>query len=175
MMKPHIFVFKDDGLIPNSRYAVLLFRGAVDLDDKDPASSMEKRFAANHWTNSWRNGIYTFHHYHSTSHEVLGIYQGSATVRLGGEHGEDFTVKAGDVIVIPAGVGHKNMGASHHFGVVGAYPDGRRCDLLRGRPGERPQADQNIAAIPTPNEDPVYGPEGPIRRIWVGSGDPRAS
>jgi uncharacterized protein YjlB len=167
-MQPASIVFKDDGLIPNSRYAVLLYRGAVDLDDNDPASSMEERFAANHWSDSWRNGIYTFHHYHSTSHEVLGIYQGSATVRLGGEQGQDFTVEPGDVIVIPAGVGHKNMGASRHFGVVGAYPDGRECDLLRGRPGERPQADQNIAAVPAPNEDPMYGPNGPLKRIWAG-------
>jgi uncharacterized protein YjlB len=167
-MQPDSIVFKDDGLIPNSRYAVLLYREAVVLDDNDPASSMEERFAANHWSDSWRNGIYTFHHYHSTSHEVLGIYRGSATVRLGGEQGQDFTVQAGDVIVIPAGVGHKNMGSSRHFGVVGAYPDGRECDLLRGRPGERPQADQNIAAIPAPNEDPVYGPNGPLKSIWAG-------
>ena len=52
-------------------------------------------------------------------------------MRLGGEHGRDFIVEAGDVVVIPAGVGHKNLGATRQFGVVGAYPDGRPCDLLR--------------------------------------------
>jgi uncharacterized protein YjlB len=166
MIQPGRILFEDDGSIPNSRYAVLVYRGAIDLDDRDPASSMEKRFASNHWTDSWRNGIYPFHHYHSTSHEVLGIYRGSATVRLGGEHGQDFFVEAGDVIVIPAGVGHKNLGASEHFGVVGAYPSGRRWDVLRGRPGERPQADQNIAVIPTPTEDPLYGSDGPLKKIW---------
>ena len=166
MMQPERIPFKDDGSIPNSRYAVLIYRGAVDLDARDPASSMEERFTANHWTNSWRNGIYPFHHYHSTSHEVLGVYQGSATVRLGGERGQDFFVEAGDVIVIPAGVGHKNLGASERFGVVGAYPNGRRWDLLRGRPGERPQADQNILAIPMPTEDPLYGSDGPLKKIW---------
>ena len=66
------------------------------------------------------------------------------------------------------------MGASPDLGVVGAYPDGRRCDLLRGRPGERPQADQNISAIPTPNEDPLYGPNGPLMRLWVKSRSPEA-
>jgi uncharacterized protein YjlB len=167
MTQPEQILFADDGTIPNSRYAVLLYRKAVDLDDRDPASSMEERFAANHWTDSWRNGIYPFHHYHSTSHEVLGIYGGSATVRIGGEHGQDFIVEAGDVIVIPAGVGHKNLGASRNFGVVGAYPNGRQCDLLRGRSGERPQADRNIAAIPIPNEDPLYGAEGPLKRFWA--------
>jgi uncharacterized protein YjlB len=165
-MGPERIIFQDDGAIPNSRHAVLLYRKAVDLDSRDPAASMEERFAANGWTDSWRNGIYPFHHYHSTSHEVLGIYRGSVTVRLGGEHGQDFDVEAGDVIVIPAGVGHKNLGATQHLGVVGAYPGGRQCDLLRGRPGERPQADKSIAAIPMPNEDPLFGSDGPLRRIW---------
>ena len=105
-MQPESIIFQDDGLIPNSRYPVLLFRGAVELASNDPASSMESRFAANHWIDSWRNGIYSFHHYHSTSHEVLGIYQGSVTARLGGEEGQDFVLRAGDVVVIPAGVGH---------------------------------------------------------------------
>ncbi|HXO96731.1 MAG TPA: hypothetical protein VN857_09120, partial [Chthoniobacterales bacterium] len=76
------------------------------------------------------------------------------------------TVRAGDVIVIPAGVGHKNLGASDDFGVVGAYPGGRHWDLLTGKPGERPKADQNIAALPLPDNDPVYGPDGPLRKIW---------
>jgi uncharacterized protein YjlB len=137
------------------------------LENRDPASSLEERFAANHWTDSWRNGIYPFHHYHSTSHEVLGIYQGSATVRLGGEGGQDFIVEAGDIIVIPAGVGHKNLASSGDLGVVGAYPDGRSYDLLKGRPGERPQADLNIAAVPMPGQDPVYGSDGPLKRIWL--------
>jgi uncharacterized protein YjlB len=49
---------------------------------------------------------------------------------------------------------------------VGAYPNGGRYDLLRGWPGERPEADQNIAAVPTQNEDPLYGADGPLRRFW---------
>jgi uncharacterized protein YjlB len=165
--QPFTAEFKDDGAIPNSRYPALLYHQVLELTGDDPASRVEELFAANIWTNSWRNGIYPFHHYHSTSHEVLGVYRGSATVRLGGEQGRDFTVQAGDVIVIPAGVGHKNLGASGDFGVVGAYPDGRQWDLLRGEPGERPKADQYIAALPLPANDPVYGADGPLRKIWA--------
>ena len=98
---------------------------------------------------------------------MLGVYSGAATLRLGGEHGKEVEVRAGDVIVIPAGVGHKNLGASDDFGVVGAYPDGRHWDLLTGKPGERPKADQNIAALPSPDNDPVYGPDGPLRKIMA--------
>jgi uncharacterized protein YjlB len=169
MKQPETAIFKDDGTIPNNRLHLLLYRGVLPVGSDDPAKRVVQQFAANNWTNSWRNGIYPFHHYHSTSHEVLGVYRGSATVRLGGEQGKDFQVQPGDVIVIPAGVGHKNLGASDDFGVVGAYPDGRDWDLLTGRPGERPQADHNIAALPVPGQDPVYGMNGPLREIWRAS------
>jgi uncharacterized protein YjlB len=126
---------------------------------------LEKRFEANNWMNSWRNGIYSFHHYHSTSHEVLGVFSGSALVHLGGEQGEKVQIEAGDIIVIPAGVGHKNLGGEN-LGVVGAYPDGRSWDLNKGLPGERPQVDQNIAALPLPGADPFLGKEGGLLDIW---------
>lgn len=73
------------------------------------------------------------------------------------------------MIVIPAGVAHQNIGASDDFGVVGAYPGGSDWDLLRGLPGERPKADRNIATLPTPDNDPIFGAEGPLRRIWKSS------
>jgi uncharacterized protein YjlB len=98
MIQPYPVLFKDDGLIPNSRYALLLYRHALDLEGQDPASRVQKQFASYNWTNSWINGIYTFHHYHSTSHEVLGIYSGSATVRLGGEQGHAVSDPFGSLI-----------------------------------------------------------------------------
>jgi uncharacterized protein YjlB len=166
MTQPESFIFKDDGTFPNSRLPLLLYRRALTFDGDDPASIFEERFAANDWTNSWRNGVYSFPHYHSTSHELLGVYQGSAKIRTGGDRGKIFDVQPGDVIVIPAGVAHQNLGASSDFGVVGAYPDGREWDLLRGLPGERPNADRNIANVPLPENDPVFGGDGPLTRIW---------
>jgi uncharacterized protein YjlB len=169
-VQPEQFDFKDDGNFPNSALPLLLYRQAITTEAREPASIFEKRFAENDWTNSWRNGVYSFPHYHSTSHEVLGVYSGAATLRLGGEHGKSVEVHAGDVIVIPAGVAHQNIGGSDDFGVVGAYPGGREWDLLRGLPGERPKADQNIAALPMPDNDPIYGAEGPLRQIWKSGG-----
>src|SRR5437870_6282647 len=78
----------------------------------------------------------------------------------------NLNVQSGDVIVIPAGVAHQKLDASSDFAVVGAYPDGRDWDLLRGRPGERPEADRKIAALPIPDNDPIYGAEGPLRQVW---------
>jgi uncharacterized protein YjlB len=165
-VQPEQLNFKDDGTFPNSVLPLLFYRQAIVPEARDPAFIFEQRFAENDWTDSWRDGVYSFAHYHSTSHEVLGVYSGRATLRLGGEHGKNVDVQTGDVIVIAAGVAHQNIGTSDNFGVVGAYPDGRQWDLLRGLPDERPRADENIAALPIPDNDPIYGAEGPLRRIW---------
>jgi uncharacterized protein YjlB len=165
LMQPEKLLFKDDGTIPNSHYPLLLYRQAFTPRNAEGAAWLEKQFAQNNWTNSWRNGVYPFHHYHSTSHEVLGVYAGTALLHLGGEAGQKVKVQAGDIIVIPAGVGHKNLG-SDNLGIVGAYPDGRDWDVNRGLPGERPQTDKNIAALPIPSTDPLLGKSAGLLSIW---------
>src|ERR671918_1864104 len=147
--------FADDGAIPNNpTLAFLVYPGALGLPGDDPAAACEALFAANGWGGSWRNGIYPFAHYHSTAHEVLGICRGEAKVRFGGNTGIALTVRAGDVVVIPAGVGHHNLGASADLLVVGAYPRGQRWDLRRGLAEERPQVLDNIARVPLPAAAP---------------------
>ena len=132
-VQPTQLNFKDDDIFPNSPLPLLFYHQTRSHPTpKIPLPFSKQRFAENDWTNSWRDGVYSFPHYHSTSHEVLGVYSGAATLRLGGGHGKNVKVHAGDVIVIPAGVAHQNIGASDDFGVVGAYPDGRQWDLLRG-------------------------------------------
>ena len=98
--------------------------------------------------------------------EVLGICRGRARVQFGGESGPVLDTSAGDVVVIPAGVAHKNMGASIDFMVVGAYPRGQTWDMNRGRPGERPRTDDNIRRVPAPPADPILGSGGPLMRLW---------
>jgi uncharacterized protein YjlB len=97
----------DDGVFPNNEQLPLLkYTGPVKLDDADPAATFEKLFKNHGWTGSWRNGVYAVHHYHSSAHEVLGVYCGSAAVQFGGEEGVVVDVSYGDVVVIPAGVAH---------------------------------------------------------------------
>ena len=169
MSDPEEHVFEDDGSIPNNRLPLLVYRGAVRVKGaRDPAALFEEAFARNRWLGIWRNGIFGFHHYHSTSHEVLGIAAGRARVRLGGEGGLATELEPGDVVVIPAGVGHKNEGSSGDLLVVGAYPDGRDYDLCRGGPGERPRVLENIEAVPLPATDPLHGADGPLVRLWSG-------
>ncbi len=162
------YQLKDDGNIPNNpKLPLLIYEGAFKLPANDPASTIEKVFSANGWSGSWRDGIYPFHHYHSTTHEVLGVFSGSAMVQLGGPRGITQTVRAGDVVIIPAGVAHKNLGATVDFGVVGAYPGGHEWDMNYGNAGERPAADHAIARVPLPRRDPVYGTDGPLFEHWL--------
>jgi len=165
VMEPEKLFFKDDGVIPNNKLPLLLYRNAFAARGSEGAAWLEQQFAANNWSNSWRNGIFSYHHYHSITHEVLGIYSGSAWVHLGGEKGQKVRIEAGDIIIIPAGVGHKNL-ESENLGVVGAYPGGHDWDIKRGLDGERPQADKNIAAVAIPLTDPLLGTQKGLTKIW---------
>ena len=158
---------KDDGTIPNNALPMLVYPAAVDTACPDPAAAFEKLFAQNQWTGgSWRNGIYPFPHYHSTAHEVLGIASGTAQVRLGGENGVVLNVQAGDVVLLPAGVGHQKLDASDDLLVVGAYPPGQDWDLCRGADDERPHVLDNIRNVALPPADPICGSEGGTNKHW---------
>jgi uncharacterized protein YjlB len=159
--------FADDGNIPNNpTLPLLVYEGVLDLAGVDVASTCIERFASNGWHGAWRNGIFSFPHYHSTAHEVLGICQGEAKVCLGGDHGLVMTVKSGDALVLPAGTGHQNLGSSPDLLVVGAYPGGMDWDLCRSEPGVREDERRNIQAVPLPDSDPLFGRDGPLVHLW---------
>ena len=159
------YIFKDDGRIPNNKLPLIIFKNVFDEREDEGAELLEDKFKNNNWKNSWRNGVHDFHHYHSNTHEVLGVYNGTALLQLGGENGEKLRVEAGDIIIIPAGVGHKNL-ESENFKIVGDYPNGRDYDMNYGKEGERPAADKNIAAVPIPEADPWFGEKAGIVDIW---------
>lgn len=163
-METITFNFKDDGRIPNSNLPLLMYKNAFSGDSLTEA--MKDKFADNNWGNAWRDGVFPYHHYHSITHEVLGICCGNGKLHMGGENGEVISVNAGDVLIIPAGVGHKKVSASDDFAVIGAYPDGMEYDLMTGEDGERPRADDRIAKVPLPKNDPVLGSKGGSNDYW---------
>jgi uncharacterized protein YjlB len=155
------------GIPNNPRLPVLLYEAAFPADTPDLASAMEKRFAENGWPPQWRDGVYDFHHYHSRGHEVLGIVAGSARIVLGGAGGRELALKAGDVLLLPAGTGHCRVAASENFLAVGAYPPGQSADILRDPP--TPAIREAIAKLTFPVDDPVRGQDGPLSLHWVGT------
>lgn len=160
-------VFADDGATPNNpEFALLIHRKALGPGAGDPATAAEALFGANGWGGFWRNGVYPFHHYHSTCHEALAVVSGWVDVRFGGEAGEIIRVEAGDVAVLPAGTGHKREAASVDLLVVGAYPPDQPFDMIRSNREAHDAAVVRIAAAPFPATDPVFGAAGGLRKTW---------
>ena len=59
----------------------MLYKSVVRLPESlDPAAVFEELFETNRWGDFWRDGIYNYDHYHSRTHEVLGIARGSGKV-----------------------------------------------------------------------------------------------
>ena len=168
-MTPIAFLLKDDGETPNNpALPLVLYRGAVDVSGADPAAAFEKTFARHGWGDGWRNGIFDFLHFHTRTHEVLGIARGTARVEFGGDKGQTLEVQAGDVVVLPAGTGHRRVSSSADLLVVGAYPTtGSSFDQVRPNEIDVDKARQHIAAVGRPAQDPVYGKDGPLTQLWA--------
>jgi uncharacterized protein YjlB len=75
-------------------------------------------------------------------------------------------VKAGDVVVLPAGTGHQCFGASDDFLVVGAYPATGTYDLCKPSAEAYERALKTVPKVPPPRKDPVYGKDGALLRLW---------
>jgi uncharacterized protein YjlB len=95
---------------------------------------------------------------------VLGVSHGRASLQLGGDSGKAVEVTTGDVLVLPAGTGHRRIGASEDFLVVGAYPPGQEhYDICRER---TPENELRITKVKLPETDPVQGKDGPLLVLW---------
>jgi uncharacterized protein YjlB len=164
---PQLFRFRDDGETPNSRLPLVVYRSVLQLDEAyDPAAVLEETFARHGWREAWRDGIYDFLHFHSATHEVLGFARGKVTIEFGGRRGRTLTLHAGDVAVLPAGIGHRRVAASDDLLVVGAYPAGGRYDEPRPEDTDYAAAVVAIAKVKLPRQDPVYGAGGPLIELW---------
>ena len=155
-----------NGWMPNNdRLPVLFYHRA--FNGVGMATQMEAVLEKHLWPAQWRNGVYTFHHYHSTAHEVLGFAAGSAQLMLGGENGHAVIVEAGDVLVLPVGTGHFLVHAEPGFLVVGAYPVDQHWDICRSAPDA--SAINRMRVLPFPASDPLTGKGGELVRSWAAS------
>ena len=156
---------EENGNFPNNpKLPVLVYKNV--FGNHVPPELIEKTLFENNWRGSWRNGIYSFQHYHSTAHEALGVYSGWAEVQLGGPDSEIVRIEKGDLVVLPAGTAHKKINSGDGFAVVGAYPGGQSWDMNYGKTEEVQPARENISKVPLPENDPVFGKNGKMFEFW---------
>jgi len=163
--EPEVLQLSRNGWVPNNeRLPVLIYRGAIKPVPNHRVATFEDRFRENWWLPQSRNSIYDFHHYHSTAHEVMGFAIGEARIVLGGEGGHELSLRAGDVVVLPAGTGHCKTAASPDLMVVGAYPQEMDWDICKAAPTAEMM--ERMRKLKVPNFDPVSGVEGPLPKLW---------
>jgi uncharacterized protein YjlB len=153
--------------VPNDRkLAVVIYRAALLDAGNDLAAEFEALFEHNQWLPQWRNGIFDYHHFHSTAHEVLGIASGSAEVIVGGPGGRVVTLRPGDALLLPAGIEHCLQAFAGNLLVVGAYPPGQQWDIRRD--ALTPEELVAMGSLSFPPSDPVLGERGPVIEQWLG-------
>lgn len=164
------YLFTDGAYVPNNpTLPLLLFRQAFVFGGGiDRERQVIAHLSGNGWGAAWINGIYDFHHYHATAHEVLAITRGWADVMFGGPNGRVLRVEVGDAVVVPAGVGHCRVEASADLTVVGAYPAGQEdYDLKHATAADHARALIEIPCVARPKRDPITGAALP----WPGAFD----
>lgn len=147
---------EDDGKISNHPNILLLIYKTV-LDD------IPVILNANDWSGEWLGSV---HHYHSNIHEVLAVKKGNVSLQLGGEQGETVEAEKGDVIILPAGYGHKRIEASKNYVNYGAYPGRVNVDMCYGELEENPEKVENIKKLLMPKYDPVFRQKRPTLDYW---------
>ena len=162
----HYSTIKPNDVFPNNALPVLHYRNVINFRLFFAAFRVKQLFRKNGWTNNWRAGIFEYDHYHSTTHEAMAVIKGKTTLLLGGKGGKKLDIVAGDVIIIPAGVAHCNLGKENDVVCIGGYPQGKDFDMKYGHPGERPAADRIIENLGIPRKDPVFGSTDGIIRYW---------
>jgi len=155
-------------LIPNTaphNHPLFIYRSA--FPSSTPASAIEGHLPTNGVSPQWRYTMYSTTHYHSTTHEVLCVFSGRAKLLFGGEANPgkvETEVKAGDAIVVPAGVGHRlTEDIEGGFQMVGSYPKGCSWDMCYGKEGEEDKA-KAVGEVEWFKKDPLYGDDGPV--LW---------
>jgi len=143
-----------DATIPNNKLPLVVMPGAFENPDAD---AIAERFTTNGWQGTWVYTVFDYWHYHVEGHEVLGCARGSAAVGFGGDSGITVEMNPGDVVIIPAGVGHKRLSGTNDFAVVGAYPSGQNGAITRAGEMDVEAAARQIADLALPQTDPVTG------------------
>ena len=159
------YTLNGNGRIPNSRLPLLIYRQGISGSPRD----LEDMLRSNGWPPDWHSsyGLYPRHHFHSDTHELIAVTRGQLEGQFGGHDGITVALGSGDVVVIPAGVGHFGAAVSEDLRLVGAFPSGYGIhDFRLGYPDEYAMTTERARGVPIPASDPLRGANGPLSKIW---------
>jgi uncharacterized protein YjlB len=165
MTEPQILKFGPDDGIPNSSLPLVFWRGRLPSAQRSGTAACAL-FKRSGWQGTWVYTVYPFWHFHTRGHEVLACVSGTARIALGGDRGFKADVAAGDVCIIPAGVGHRRLDASADFQMAGGYPPGQEGDIVQPGDIRIEEAMRTIEQLPLPVTDPITGLADGIAEIW---------
>jgi uncharacterized protein YjlB len=158
-------VLTGDGRIPNSDLSLVIYRQAIRSD----VPTLENDLRKNGWIPEWHSslGLYPAQHFHSDAHELIAVTRGSILGEFGGPTGVRRVLSAGDIVVIPAGVGHFGIEFSEDLRLTGAFPIGCSIhDFRLGYVSEYDQVFRSARSVPLPAFDPLQGARGPLINVW---------
>ncbi|KAL4969942.1 cupin domain-containing protein [Aspergillus stella-maris] len=160
---------------PNSGLPIIHYRGV--LPEPLTEESVTEFLTRDRWEKRGTWGHIPIRHFHPNSHECYGIFQGFSKLLLGvggsdTAGGLKVNVRAGDVIVLPAGTAHSCAESSKDYRYIGVYPQG--CPRWRNEMGSKSidlaSLRKETENVSMPEADPVYGVGGPLMQLWRGPG-----
>ena len=157
---------RGNGRIPNSHLPLLVYRNVIEGTPPE----MEALLRRNGWPPDWHTsfGMYPKHHFHSDTHELIAVSRGALVGLFGGHDGIRVTLHKGDLVVIPAGVGHFGVEITDDLRLTGAFPSGYAIhDFRLGDVEEYALMVERVQRVPVPAFDPIYGAGGPLTELWT--------
>lgn len=143
----HWYLTPDDWVPNNSQHPVIKFAMAEGISaDSGAMTAMLKQAG---WVTQWQAPLYSYQHFHSTSHVLLTVLKGRGRMQLGGDRGEIVSLQTGDIYFLPAGTGQRLMNSSGNFEVLAAYPEGQCWDICRSALSQT--ALKRLSQIPLPS------------------------
>ncbi|KAF7563910.1 hypothetical protein G7046_g217 [Stylonectria norvegica] len=171
-MEPEIYRFSKTAFVPNNRLPVLVYRDV--LPQPHDENKAQEFIEANGWLKGGTWGAIPHHHFHPNTHECYAVFRGSSTLLLGvgpledESLGTEVVMKAGDVIILPAGVSHCSKDFEDDYRYIGVYPKGSqkwKNEFCRDQERCQPLKEE-AEAVQVPEWDPIRGYKGPLYALW---------
>ncbi|WP_075183093.1 hypothetical protein [Pantoea sp. 1.19] len=167
-LRPQVLRLSEpDNGVPNNRLPLIVYPQAVPAESVDFRRGFTETFQQHGWPAGEYGTIHGWTHFRLNCHEALGVACGWCEVLFGGDNGRVIALHAGDAVLIPAGVGRKQLHASEDCLVVGAFSGTLRVHTGEGDPRQLAAAQSRVARVHLSKTDPLTGVQGAMQDFWM--------